>query len=149
MVASRKDIAKYKEAFRSFDKDGSGSISIDELGALLRSVGHAPTPTELMRIIREVDTDCSGQIEFEEFLVMIASKDKNCDDEIEAAFKLFDKDGDGFISEDELRDVMVSVGENLTDAQIKGMMAVADIDGDNRVGFEDFRGLMTGNSAKD
>ena len=150
-LPTKKDIAKYKEAFRSLDRDGNGSISIQELGTLLSSLGQAPTPAELEQIILEVDTDKSGNIEFEEFLVMMVHKEnKGCDrEEIEKAFGLFDSNGNGFISEAELRDVMHKLGEKLTDHQIDRMMTVADQDGDGRVGFEDFLALMTGNIPTD
>ena len=145
-LLSKKEIAKYKEAFRALDRDGNGSISIQELGTLLSSLGQVPTPDELQQIIIEVDTDKSGNIEFEEFLVMMVRKDNKGSDreEIEKAFNLFDSSGDGFISEVELRAVMERLGERLSDSEIDRMMTVADFDGDGRVGFEDFLALMTG-----
>ena len=145
-LPTKKEISKYKEAFRSLDRDGNGSISIQELGTLLSSLGQAPSSAELEQIIIEVDTDKSGNIEFEEFLVMMVRRDnKSCDrEEIEKAFKLFDSSGDGFISEEELRDVMHKLGEKLSNSQIDRMMTVADVDGDGRIGFGDFLALMTG-----
>ena len=49
-------------------------------------------------------------------------------DETRAAFNVFDKDGSGTISAEELRQVMKSLGENLTDAEIDEMIAEADKD---------------------
>ena len=56
-------------------------------------------------MIEEVDTDGNGTIDFPEFLGMMARKmqDTDTEEEIREAFKVFDKDGNGFISAAELR----------------------------------------------
>jgi len=46
-----------REAFTLFDKDGGGSISSSELGAVIRSLGQNPTEDELKEMIAEVDED--------------------------------------------------------------------------------------------
>jgi len=58
-------------------------------------------------MINEVDADGNGTIDFPEFLTMMARKMKDTDseEEIKEAFKVFDKDGNGFISAAELRHV--------------------------------------------
>ena len=52
------------------------------------------------------------------------------------AFRVFDKDGSGFISSDELKIVMESLGETLTDAEVEAMMKEADKDSDGQVSYE-------------
>jgi calmodulin len=74
--------------------------------------------------------DNSGAIDFDEFLKMMSTTVKAQDfaHETRAAFNVFDKDGSGTISADELRQVMKSLGENLTDAEIDEMIREADKD---------------------
>ena len=48
---------EYREAFNLFDKDGDGSITTDELGVVMRSLGQKPTEQELKNMIREIDAD--------------------------------------------------------------------------------------------
>ena len=51
------DVLEFREAFALFDKDGDGSITTSELGAVMRSVGQSPTDTELKDMIQEYDLD--------------------------------------------------------------------------------------------
>ena len=80
----------------------------------------------------------SGYIEFPEFLTMMARKIKDTDneDEIREAFRVFDKDGNGFISAAELRYVMTNIGEKLTDEEVDEMVQEADIDEDGQINYE-------------
>jgi calmodulin len=80
----------------------------------------------------------NGTIDFPEFLTMMARKMKDSDseEEIREAFRVFDKDGNGFISAAELRHVMTNLGEKLTDEEVDEMIREADIDGDGQVNYE-------------
>lgn len=70
-----------------------------------------------------------------EFLTMMARKMKDTDseEEIREAFKVFDRDNNGFISAAELRHVMTSIGEKLTEDEVQEMINEADQNGDGRI----------------
>ena len=86
----------------------------------------------------------NGTIDFPEFLTMMARKMKDTDseEEIREAFRVFDKDGNGFISAAELRHVMTNLGEKLTDEEVDEMIREADIDGDGQVNYEGKWGFL-------
>ncbi len=83
-------------------------------------------------MINEVDADGNGTIDFPEFLTLMARKIKDTDteEELREAFKVFDRDGNQLISAAELRQVMTTLGEKLTDEEVDEMIREADIDGD-------------------
>lgn len=139
-------ISEFKEAFLLFDKDGDGNISSKELGTVMRSLGQNPTEAEIRDMIKEVDTDGNGQIEFNEFMKMMQNKmqEVDSDEEIREAFKVFDKNGDGFISAAELRHVMTNLGEKLTDEEVNEMIKEADLDGDGQINYEEFVKMLMG-----
>lgn len=74
----------------------------------------------------------NGIIDFFEFLIMMVRKMKDIDseEEIREVFRVFDKDGNGFISVVELRYVMINLGEKLIDEEVDEMIREVDIDGD-------------------
>ena len=76
---------------------------------MMRSLGQNPTEAELQDMVNEIDADGDGTIDCPECLTMMARKMKDTDseEEIKEAFKVFDKDGNGFISAAELRHVYV------------------------------------------
>ena len=100
-------------------------------------------------MINEVDADGNGTIDFAEFLIMMARKMKDTDsaDEIKEAFKVFDKDGNGFISAAELRHVMTNLGEKLSDEEVDEMIREADVDGDGQINYQEFVDMMMGDGS--
>ncbi|GMJ12193.1 calmodulin-like 11 [Hibiscus trionum] len=147
-VMSEEQVAEFREAFCLFDKDGDGCISMEELAVVIKSLDHDPTEEELRSMINEVDTDGNGAIEFGEFLNLMARKLKEAEseEELEEAFRVFDKDQDGYISPYELRQVMVNMGETLTDEELDQMIREADLDGDGQVNYEEFLRMMLASS---
>ncbi|CAH2238165.1 jg22093 [Pararge aegeria aegeria] len=85
-------ISEFKEAFMLFDKDEDGTITMAELGVVMRSLGQRPSETELRDMVKEVDQDGNGTIEFNEFLQMMSKKMRGADgeDELREAFRVCD-----------------------------------------------------------
>ncbi|KAL6847077.1 hypothetical protein ACP4OV_022930 [Aristida adscensionis] len=147
-------ISEFREAFAFFDKDGDGCITVEELATVMASLqGQRPGAEELREMIRDADADGNGTIDFAEFLALMARKtardgggaaagDGEAEEELREAFKVFDKDQNGFISAAELRHVMISLGEKLTDEEVAQMIREADLDGDGQVNFDEFVRMM-------
>ena len=66
----------------------------------------------------------------------------NYEEEMKVAFKMFDKDKNGYIERDELKQMMTKLGEKLTDGEIDEMMKEADTDNDGRVNYNEFLAMM-------
>ena len=72
---SEQEIANMKREFLSFDSDGDGTISAEELAHVLRSFGDEVSEAEVRKVIDTFDIDKNGTIEFNEFLIMMAHKE--------------------------------------------------------------------------
>ncbi|XP_009704721.1 PREDICTED: calmodulin, striated muscle, partial [Cariama cristata] len=72
-------------------------------------------------------------------------RDTDSEEEIREAFRVFDKDGNGYISAAELRHVMTNLGEKLTDEEVDEMIKEADCNNNNdgQVNYEEFVRMMT------
>lgn len=111
----------------------------------MRSLGQNPSESELTDMINEVDANSDGSIDFPEFLTMMAKKMKDTDSaaEIAEAFKVFDRNGDGKISVAELQHVLTSIGEKLTDDEVKQMIKEADTNNDGEIDIQEFTELLS------
>ncbi|XP_030668324.1 calmodulin-like [Nomascus leucogenys] len=106
----------------------------------MRSLRQHPTEAELQDMTYEVDADSNGRVGFPESVTMRARKmkDAGSEEEMREAFRVFDKDGNGYTSAPELRHAMRNLGEKLTDEEVDEMIREADIDGDSQVNYEEF-----------
>jgi len=132
--------AEFKEAFDEFDKDGSGTISTRELLGVMRSMGQNPTEDELLALVMEVDINGDGTIDFQEFLGMMKQKANEADQEsdLKEAFKIFDRDKDGYIDMKELKKVANMLGATLTKEEVDEFMREADVDGNGKLDYDEF-----------
>ncbi|KAJ5046396.1 uncharacterized protein L3040_003640 [Drepanopeziza brunnea f. sp. 'multigermtubi'] len=137
---STNEVAALKEAFALFDSDNDGVITKEEMSAVMKSLGLNPTMSEIEDMINEVDLDQTGTVDLEEFIKMmsIKSKPSNVEDEMRSAFNVFDKDGSGSISVEELGALMKTFGENLTDDDLKTMIQEVDKNGDGSIDYQEF-----------
>jgi Ca2+-binding EF-hand superfamily protein len=136
MLLNETEVQKLWQAFSIFDTDNSGAISAAELGQVLQSLGQSLNPTQLRDLIKEVDTDRSGSIEFEEFKTLMIAKQGDRQSRLKLAFSIFDKDNSGHITADEMQSVMSQFG--LTDQELNALIKEVDEDGDGSIGFSEF-----------
>ncbi|XP_040583260.1 calmodulin-A [Lepeophtheirus salmonis] len=134
------EISRFLEAFNLYDDDSDGVITTSQLGKILHYLGQNPTEAELQDLYLSMDTDGSGTIDLPEFIQSMAKRlaRNNFEDEITEAFKVFDKDGNGLISSNELKCVMSNIGEILKDDEVEALIKEADVDGDGSINYAEF-----------
>ncbi|KAJ5079278.1 calmodulin-1 [Anaeramoeba ignava] len=144
MDLSNDQIAEFKEAFNLFDKDGDGKITSKEVGVVMRSLGVNPTEAELQDIVNDIDANMNGFIEFQSFVNLIKKKmqDEDKPEDIIAAFKVFDRDGHGYIATHELYHILTTIGEPLTKEEADQLEQEADKEKSGRVNYAEFVNLM-------
>ncbi|CBI33828.3 unnamed protein product, partial [Vitis vinifera] len=121
-------IAELREIFRSFDRNNDGSLTQLELGSLLRSLGLKPTPEQLDALSQKADKN---------------TKSPYTEEQLRQLFRMFDRDGNGYITAAELAHSMAKLGHALTAEELTGMIKEADTDGDGRINFEEFSQAIT------
>ena len=108
----QEQIDELREAFDLFDKDGSKSISKDELRHVFKAMGQDYSDEELTRMVKGADRDGNAEISFFEFCVLMAGNIKQPEkkDEYAEAFKVFDRLANGTVDTVELVQAMTNVG---------------------------------------
>ena len=145
-VLSEEQISSIKEAFSLFDKDGDGIIDINLLGVLVRSLNQYPTEAEIDDMKREVDPESTSKIDFPEFLSLMARKIKDIDPEEELleAFKILDKNNNGYINAQELAYNLTNSGERFTQEEANEMIKEGvDLSGSDKIDYEEFIKVIT------
>jgi calmodulin len=115
-----KEISFYKDIFKFFDKTATDQITVPDLGLALRSAGALVTDQEVSQLVKKVDPYGSGYLEFNDFLLcfyQLSQKDKS-DMAIRNSFRALDKDNSGFVNASELKHVLSSIGESLSDGEV-------------------------------
>ncbi|CAI9116583.1 OLC1v1017769C1 [Oldenlandia corymbosa var. corymbosa] len=64
------------------------------------------------------------------------------EEDLKEAFKVFDKDQNGFVSEAEIRRVMTNLGEKMTDEEVDEMFSAADVNGEGEINYEELARMM-------
>mmetsp|Transcript_19092 Transcript_19092/g.30272 ORF Transcript_19092/g.30272 Transcript_19092/m.30272 type:complete len:234 (-) Transcript_19092:67-768(-) len=136
-----------KVAFNLFDKDHNGRIDLNELQTVLKTLGQNMSKEETEEMMSSVDINDDGEIDYEEFVQMMENRMflPSNTMEYQDAFKFFDKNGDGFIDFTELKDVLLSLGEEFTEQDIQDMVDEADTTGNGKVDFDEFIKMMPSN----
>ena len=141
-ISINEEIKKLKEEFDKIDVNKDGEISKDELIKCLETI--YPSQEAKIRannIFKEIDFNNDGSINFSEFLTVNIQKEKLLNEEtLDKAFRMFDIDGNGYITIDELKKTMPL--EITTKAGWRKLVSEVDKDGDYQISFKEFKEMM-------
>merc|ERR1711970_1147478 len=135
------EIKCLKVCFDLFDTKKVEFLSADDLGEIMRAMGFRPTEEELKELLLEIDEDGSGEIEFGEFSQLCATflvEDPDMETmkrELKDAFRIYDKEGLGYITTETLRGLIGELFAPLTEEEL-------DEDGSGSMDFDEFCEMM-------
>jgi len=138
-------------SFNAMDLEGDGSLGYAEVYGGLLASGIKDIPPDLKKIMADMDSDGSGAIEFTEFLSATIDRKYITQDNVWSAFRVFDQNGDGKISQTEMYRILNARGDEgvesstVTPQEIIALMKELSSDGDSYVDFEEFYQMMRNN----
>lgn len=142
----RMEASELKRVFQMFDRNGDGRITKEELNKSLENMGILIPDKELSLMIEKIDVNLDGCVDIDEFgnLYQNIVDERHDEEDMREAFDVFDRNGDGFISVDELKHVLGSLGLKQGGGveDCKKMIMKVDADGDGLVDFKEFQMMM-------
>ena len=142
-LMSQDEINKLAEEFKLLDRNGEGYLNYEDVRDAIYTIkGIDMNEQEIQEIISKIDADNNGKINYTEFLMVSMNRDQLLTSQrLEAAFKMFDKNGDNEVSVDEIK----SMFENIKSVDEKMIMrAMNEVDRKNRksLKFNEFKIMM-------
>ena len=135
-----------RRAFGVFDRDGSGSIDLDELREVMHNLHMGGTyGADAVEVMSQIDTDGDGTVSVDEFKAMVRPLYDTSGEALRKIFNLFDADKSGYIEKKELLVMLQRLGlgkDACTKDALQKVFAAADLNDDDRVDFAEFTGLF-------
>ncbi|VDK38958.1 unnamed protein product [Taenia asiatica] len=136
-------LVEYQEAFDTFDPDGKGKIPCEHLLVCLRKVGLMPADCELEDLLRSVDTEnniFAEGVSYDQFCQIASKKEKDVYNErdIINAFALFDSTSKGYLTTEELTQILCTRGDKLSEGEMAALIKTAGASTNGRIHYEDF-----------
>jgi len=125
-----KRMKELKSAFDQADKDGDGKLDMNEWFEVLKEIGAEVSRDEVETLFNERDRDRDGSLSFQEFMGQ--------ETQMEKAFRMMDKDGDGFVTKTEFKKVC----KNLTKEQVEAAFNKFDAAGNGKLNYIEFCDMM-------
>eukprot|EP00043_Microstomoeca_roanoka_P002766 m.40381 g.40381 ORF g.40381 m.40381 type:complete len:143 (+) comp11709_c0_seq2:155-583(+) len=125
--------------------DEPGEMNVDRIGSALRALGFNPSDVQVQAYINEADYDGSGTIDLDTFRSIVAKQaahPKDTMEQLQHAFTIFDKDGNGSILTEELQYLVTKLGEALSHEECNAMIRQVDADGSGTIDLHEFAAMM-------
>ena len=138
---------KLTNAFVQFTDNGEedGNVATSQLGTIVRALGKNPTEAEIDEMIKELESSSGDTFDLSTFISIMADKmndDSNSIEKIGEAFRMLDQEDKGFIPCDQLKRILTSQGEKLTEDEVAHLILDADINRDNKITYDEFMNMM-------
>merc|ERR1711872_87771 len=111
---------------------------------ILKSMGVKVDKDDMENYAGEVDEAATGQFSFMQFCQVAAKFMIEDDEELKEAFRIYDKEGQGFITTDVLKEILREIDTTLTEDDLDNIIEEVDEDGSGTLDFDEFQEMMMG-----
>ncbi|KAK9054936.1 hypothetical protein SSX86_026015 [Deinandra increscens subsp. villosa] len=140
---SNEEVEDIKEMFKTIDTDDDGTVTVEDLKIGLKKLNTQLAESEIQSFVEAVDTNGKGTLDYGEFVAISLHLRKMANDEhLHKAFSFFDKDGDGYIESDELRNALMEDGDDISADIANDIFQEVDTDKDGKISYEEFAAMM-------
>ncbi|KAL1283929.1 Calmodulin [Trichinella pseudospiralis] len=138
-------LAQCEEAFRGLDANGDGVVTAEDFSIKMLRLGIPHSVDELLHAVREIAGDGTEEVDFDALFPLMTCEVESDEErmELKETFKIFDRDGDGYITAEELKNVLEDLGDPVSDEEVLAILTSTDNDKDGLISFEDFQAVWT------
>ncbi|XP_070535608.1 myosin-2 essential light chain-like [Ptychodera flava] len=136
-----------RDCFSLFDKVGDGKVEISEIQNVLRALGYNPMGEDVKKIEKELG-DGADRVAFENFMAVVAAHGSKIRGDSTSDYttmveglRVFDKESNGYISSSELRHILTTLGDRLSDEDVDDLLQGLE-NSHGQINYEDFVQLI-------
>ncbi|ORY68407.1 uncharacterized protein BCR38DRAFT_131796 [Pseudomassariella vexata] len=159
---SPEEIQVFKDLFDSYDSDKGGNITVEEFAKVMsQTPGQPPSEAEVAQIVKEVDLDGDGTINFNEFITMMTGQpyppkveeEKQPEQQVEedaeyaTAWKQYEPSLNGSITASQFRQLMAELGEPVNDVEVEQL--INNVDGEGKLSYKEFLHFVKSRNVED
>jgi len=138
-----------QRVFNMFDPKSTGMVPVKQFAQILRTLGSNAGKTEVKEKIAAIVPAGQESADFTTFcdVVLPLMEDEDYEtirEELKTAFRLYDREGQGFITPETLKEILLELDHNLTDGELNDIVEEVDSDGSGSIDFDEFMAMMTG-----
>jgi len=142
-LVSKEDRQELQKQFMLWDKNKDGVLNKDEIIESYQTVYGTVDPDIVENMIKSVDLNGNGVIDYNEFLNCTVNRDKIIShNNLEYAFHVFDKDGSGKVSVNEIIEIFKKNNSDVDKKVFEQMLKEADSNKDGEIEFNEFKEIM-------
>jgi len=135
--------------FKMFDPKNTGEVPVKSMAQILRTLGSNANKTEIKEKVASIVPEGQVSLNFEIFcdIVLPLMEDEDYEtirEELKTAFRLYDRDGLGYITPAVLKEILLELDNKLTDEELNDIVEEVDSDGSGSIDFDEFLAMMTG-----
>jgi len=138
-----------KKGFEGFDKEGAGTITTTTMQMILKSMGTRVEKDEIESAAQDLEGTDGDKFKFSQFCTIAArfmteDDEEQMREELKEAFRIYDKEGNGYITTEVLKEIIQEIDPTLTEEDLDGIIDEVDEDGSGTLDFDEFQEMMMG-----
>lgn len=135
---SQEEVEGLMEMFKSMDKDGNGTVTVQELQEGLKEKGYSMAHEKVEELVNSIDVNGDNELDYTEFIAATMQLNRvNVEDNLMKLFRTFDKDDSGYIDKDELVDAINEIGMS-QELDVNELLSSVDQNDDGQIDFEEY-----------
>ena len=144
---TEENISEFREAFEIFDKNRDGFIDFHELLEVMSCLGQKFSEQDFENLKSKFDLNQDSLFDFGEFIDVFVtlSRKETSEEKLMDAFKHYDRDGNGSITAEELKQVLLETGYSIDERRVEEIIKEMDYDGDGNIDYEEFVTMISNN----